>query len=82
MQSFDEIPFTGNGGYAITGKIQNDQRRPNLSTEQNQIGGCTTRPPGKHPRQVSKKSDQWSRRRCDNEKLSSAVRTYGRTDPG
>ena len=28
----------------------------------------TTRPLGAHLRQVSKKSDQWSRRRCDNEK--------------
>ena len=32
-------------------------------------GGCTTRPPGEHPSQVSKNSDKWSRRRCDNGKI-------------
>ena len=31
---------------------------------------CTTRPLGEHLRQVSKKSNKWSRRRCDNETVT------------
>ena len=31
------------------------------------FGACTTRPLGKHLGQGSNKSDQWSRRRCDND---------------
>ena len=31
--------------------------------------GCTTRPPGEHPSQVTKNSDKWFRRRCDNGKI-------------
>ena len=36
-------------------------------TNRNHFRACTTRPPTEHLGQVSKKSDQWSRRRCDNE---------------
>ena len=48
-------------------KIKDGCRWPHLSTVRNQFKACTTRPLGEHLRQVSKKSNQWSRRRCDNE---------------
>ena len=42
-------------------------RRPYLSSDPNQFRVDTTRPLVEHLRQVSRKSDQWSRKRCDNE---------------
>ena len=48
-------------------KIKDGCWRPYLSTDRNHFRACTTRPLGEHLRQVSKKSDQWSQRRCDNE---------------
>ena len=52
----------------ITVKIKDGQQRPYLSTDQNHIQVCTTGPLGEQLRQVLKKSDQWSRKRCDNKK--------------
>ena len=48
-------------------KIKDGCQLPYLSMDQNHFRACTTRPLGKHLRQVSKISYQWSRRRCDNE---------------
>ena len=48
-------------------KITDGCRWPYLSTDRNHFQACTTRPLGKHLGQVSKKSDPWSRRRCNNE---------------
>ena len=56
-------------------KIKDGCWRPHLSTGRNYFRKDITRLLGKHFRQVSKKSDQFSRRRCDNEK-----KVYGRTD--
>ena len=58
---------SGLGGDAIMMKIKDGCPRPYLSTDRNHFQACTTRPLGEHLRQVSKKSDQWSWRRCDNE---------------
>ena len=66
---------SGFGGVAIKVKIKDGSRRPHLSTNRNLFREDTIRLLGDHFRQVSKKSDQWSRRRCDNEK-----KVYGRTD--
>ena len=49
-------------------KIKDGCGRPYLSTDWNHFRADTTRLLGEHLRQVSEKSDQWSRRRCDNEK--------------
>ena len=46
---------TGYGGDAITGKIQDDRRRPYLATDRTQIRAGITRTFGEHPKQVKKK---------------------------
>ena len=65
------------GGDAIKVKIKDDCRRPHLSTDRNHFRADTTRPLGKHLGQVSKTSDQWPRRRCDNEKKNTDGRLEG-----
>ena len=62
---FRQNSSSGFGGDVITVKIKDGCRRPYVSTDRNHFRACTTTPLGKHHRQVSKKSDQWSRRRCD-----------------
>ena len=64
----------------ITVKIKVGRRRPYLLTDWNHFRVCTTRPLGEQLGQVSKKSDQWLRRRCDNEKKFTDRQTYGWTD--
>ena len=64
---FRQKSSSGFGGEAITVKIKDGCRRPYLSTDQNHFWACTTRPLGEHLRNISKKSDQWPRRRCNNE---------------
>ena len=59
------------GRDAIKVKIKDGCRRPNLSTGPNHFRMDTSRLLGKH----QKKSDQWSRSSCDNEK-----NVYERTD--
>ena len=66
---------SGFGGDAIKVKIIDVCRWPHLSTDRNHFRADTTRLLGEHLRQVSKKSDKLSRRRCDNE-----TKVYGRTD--
>ena len=44
---------------AITVKIKAGCQWPYLSTDRNHFRADTTRPPGEHLRQVSRKSDQW-----------------------
>ena len=73
-------------------KIKDGCRRPYLSMDRNHFRACTTILLGEHLRQVSKKSDQWSRRRWDNELVTvlskvqivvlkmAAVRPYLLTD--
>ena len=51
----------------ITVKIKDSCRRPYLSSDRNHFRTCITRPLGEHPRQVSKRSDQWCRGRYNNE---------------
>ena len=63
-------------------KIKDGRRRPYLSTDRNHIRVDTTRPLGEQVGHVSKKCDQWSRRRCDNEKKFTDVWTDGRMDAG
>ena len=53
---------------AITRKLKDGRRRPCLSTDRNSVSYFTTRHWVKHSDQVSKTSDQWSWRRCDNKK--------------
>ena len=66
---------------AIMVKIKDGCQRPHLSTDRNHFRAHATRSPGEDLRQVSKKNDQWFRRRCDNEeRLRIHGRTYGRTD--
>ena len=65
-------------GVAITVKIKVGHRRPYLSSDRNHFRACTIRPLEEQHRQVTKKSDQWSLRRCDNEKKF----TDGRMDVG
>ena len=77
MQGFDKIP----PAVSKEMKIKDSCRRPHLSTDRNHFRADTTSLLGKHLRQVSKKSDQWSRRRCDNEKKVYG-RTAGRMDGG
>ena len=60
--------------------IKDGCRRPHLSTDRNHFRANTTKLLGEHLIQVSKKSDQWSRRRCDKEKQS--LRTNGWTADG
>ena len=72
---------SGFGGDAIKVKIKDGCRRPHLWTDRNHFRADTTRLLGKYLRQVSTKSDQWSRRRCDNEK-NVYRRTEGRMDGG
>ena len=55
------------GGDALTVKIKDGCHLPYLSTDWNHFWACTTRPLGEHLREVSKKSNQWSWRRCNNE---------------
>ena len=43
------------------------QQGLDLLTNQKQVWACTTRPPGEHSRQVSKKIDQWFWKRCKND---------------
>ena len=43
-------------GYAITVKIKNGCRRPNLSTNRNHFRACTTTPLEEYLRQISKKN--------------------------
>ena len=52
----------------ITVKIKDGCWRPYLSMDQNHFQKDTASSLGEHLRQVSKKSDQWSPRRCDHEK--------------
>ena len=65
MQDFDNS-FIGFRGDAITVKLKDGCQQPYLSMDRNHFRMCTTRPLGEHLRQVLKKSDQWSLRRCDN----------------
>ena len=63
MQGFDKIPPV------ISEEIANGENQiwwPYLLMDQNHLRAETTRPLVEHLRQVSKKSDQWSWRRCDN----------------
>ena len=47
--------------------IKDGDRRPYLSSDRKNFRADTTRPLVKHLGQVSRKSDKWSRRRCDDE---------------
>ena len=58
---------SGFGGDAIMVKIKDGCRQPYLLMDLCHFQVCTTRPLGEYLGQVLKKSDQWSRRRCDNE---------------
>ena len=60
--------FSSGFGGVIMVNIKDSCWRPYLSTDRNHIQMCTTRPLEEQLRQVSKKFDQWSRPRCDNEK--------------
>ena len=55
---------------AIRRWIKDGDRRPYLSSDRNHFQADTTRPLVEHPRQVSRKSDQWSLRRCDKETVT------------
>ena len=77
MQGFDSFPPVLSGE---TVKIKDGFRWPYLSTDRNHLLADTTRALGEHLRQVSKKNDQWSRRRCDNQKKFTDGRTYRRTN--
>ena len=58
-------------GDAITVKLKDGCRRPYLSTDQKKhFLVDTTKPLGEHLRQVSKKSDQWSRRQCNEKQFA------------
>ena len=71
MQAFDKIPpRISDRGDAIPVKIKDGCRRPYLLTDRNHFWACITIPLGEHLGRVSKKSDQWSRRRCDNETVT------------
>ena len=72
---FQRNSSSGFGGNAITVKIKFGRRRPYLLTDWNHIRADTTRPLGEQHGQVSKKSDQWSRRRYDNKKKFTDRRT-------
>ena len=78
MHVFHKIPPVGFNGDVIKMKTKDGCRRPHPSTDRNHFRADTTRLLGDHLRQVSKKYDQWSRRRCDNEKKFTDVRTDGR----
>ena len=56
-------------------KLKVGQWRPYLSMDRNQIRVCTTRPLGEQLGQVSKISDQWFRKRCDEKKFMDGRRT-------
>ena len=83
---------SGFRGDAITVKIKDGCCRPYLSTDRSHFRACTIRPLGEQFGQVSKKSDQWSWRSCDNEIVTvlskgqieilkmAAVRQYHLTD--
>ena len=60
---------SGFGVDAITDKNKDGQRRPHLLMDWYHIRVDTTRPLGEQLRQVSKKSNQWSQRKCHNEKV-------------
>ena len=60
---FRQNSSSGFGGDAIREKIKDGCPRPYLSMSWNHFRACTTRPLG----EVSRKSDQWSRRICNNE---------------
>ena len=63
----------------LTVKIKAGWRRPYLSTDRNHIQVDTTRLLAEQLGQISKKSDQWSRRRCGKEKKVNG-RMYGWID--
>ena len=64
---FRQNSFGSFGGDALTVKIKDGFHLPYLSTDWNHFWASTTRPLGEHLRKVSKKSNQWSWRRCNNE---------------
>ena len=68
MQGFDFNIASGFGDDAITVKIKDGCRWPYLLMDRNHFQADTTRPLEEYLRLVSKKSDRWSPRRCDNEK--------------
>ena len=79
MQGYNLIPPVDTSGRdAITVKIKIGGWLPHLSTDRIHFRADTTKPLGEHLRQVFKNSDQWARRRCDNEKKF----TDGRTPDG
>ena len=61
-------------------QIKDGRQRPYLSTDRNHIRADTTRPLGDNSGKFRKKSDQWSRRRCDIEKKFTDVWTDGWMD--
>ena len=62
-------------GDAITVKLKDGCRRPYLSTDQKKhFLVDTTKPLGEHLRQVSKKSDQWSRGQCNEKQFADGYR--------
>ena len=79
---FRQNSSSGFGGDVITVKIKVGRRRPYLSTDQNHIRASIDRPLGQQLGQVLKKSDQWSRRRYNNDKKFTDGRTNGWTPDG